>query len=147
MKYLFLFLLIISTNTIASESNLRILQPRDTYIDLYKNETVRDTYIYPQDAALTYGANFVTNFDLVKVNGYGLWVNSRLHFDQDGATGKIKAAGWQYELGLTMIADKQMKPKVSAIMLHHSQHILEETRPGKFPVYDRVGVRLHITSW
>lgn len=146
MKILFLALMVSGT-AIAGDSGFKILQPKDTYVDLYKNEKVRDTYLYPQDAELTYGANFVTNFDVVKVNGYGLWVDSRLHFDQDGVTGKIKSAGWQYELGLTVVVDKEMKPKVSIIKLHHSQHILEETRPGQFPVYDKIGVRLHLTDF
>jgi hypothetical protein len=119
-----------------------LLEPRDVYIDTYHNDVVHDSYLAPDDATLGYGASFNTNFDVIKYNGYGLYWDNNLHFDQDD-TGQVRAAGWQYSLNL-VIFRMDDKTKLEVFKQHHSQHIMDRTRPEHFPVYDRYGVRFVI---
>lgn len=129
--------------TKASGQNWRLLDPKDVYIDAYKNETVHDPYIAPIDKELRYGSNFNMDLDVVKYKGIGLYWNNLLHFDQSSTSGHIKHAGWQYELGLTVLQEDNID-RVQIFRQHHSRHILEETRKAHFPVYDRFGVRFRI---
>jgi hypothetical protein len=120
---------------------LELFPDHHSYIDLYKNEHVYDTYLYPLDSGLSYGAAFHNDFTFIKFGKYSTFVNSNVHFDQHKDTGHIKHGGWEYLLGLSLIPDK-----VELIKYHHSQHVLEETRPGHFPVTDFVGIRIHISK-
>jgi hypothetical protein len=146
MKIVWLSLLC-STSVIAAEwqisPNWRLLQPNDVHIDAYKNEVVRDPYLSPIDRDLSYGAGFNVDLDIIKYKGLGLYWNNLLHFDQSDKTGQIKAAGWQYEAGFTVLRVNELD-KIQFFHQHHSQHILEEKRPTHFPIMDRYGIRLRI---
>lgn len=127
----------------AQPSNWRLLAPNDMYIDMYHYETMHDPYLDPVDKDLTYGGGFNLNLDIAKYKGLGLYWNNLLHFDQSGRDGRIKAGGWQYELGMTVWQQNGFD-RIQLFKQHHSQHIFEDTRPEHFPVYDRYGIRLRI---
>ena len=132
----------------VATDNLQILEPRDVYVDVYKNRTVHDPYISPDDKDLTYGSTFNLDLDMFKYKGYGLYWLNKLHFDESQADGRIKHAGWQYEVGAVIYCKKwndSYLSKVEVFHQHHSRHVLEEVRESHFPVYDRRGLRLWIT--
>lgn len=143
MKLKVVILVPLLYTTYARAEGWRLLAPNDIHIDAYRNETVHDPYLDPVDADLGYGAGFNLDLDMAKYNGYGLYWNNLLHFDQSDRTGQIKAAGWQYEVGAT-IWQEEGKDRIQIFKQHHSQHILEESRSVHFPVYDRYGIRLRI---
>lgn len=121
----------------------RLFAPNDVHVDFYRNKAVSDPYLKPIDKDLGMGAGFNVDFDVAKYDGFGLYWNNLLHFDASNKTNSIKAAGWQYELGFTVWHENDID-KIILFKQHHSQHILEETRDTKFPVYDRFGVRFNI---
>ncbi len=133
-----------SETALATTREWHLLEPRDVYIDTYRNEVVHDPYIYPEDQYLTYGSTFNIDANLLKWGPYGLYWLNQLHFDQSGQDGRIKHAGWQYELGLTVWVDKYDNPRIELFKQHHSRHVLDEYREEHFPVYDRVGVRFRL---
>ena len=103
-----------------------------------------DAYLAPVDTQISHGTNFVTNFDLLKYNKWGLYSLNKLHFDGAESIGRIVHAGWEYEQGITLFPNKSGAGKIEIFWQHHSRHILEDSRPGHFPLYDRYGVRLRI---
>lgn len=142
LKIILIFIAIFSATPALAQ--WRLLEAKEVYVDTYKNETVHDPYLAPDDQYLTYGASFNTNFDILKYNGYGLYMDNDLHFDQDSQDGQVRAAGWQYNLGL-VVWQKDGKNKIELFKQHHSQHVLDRTREDlHFPVYDRVGVRWNL---
>jgi len=143
MKKLLSLIAVAVTSTQAAAYPWRILSPNDAYIDVYKNETVHDPYLAPIDSTLSYGSGFNLNLDVLKYKGLGIYWNNLLHFDQSNTDGRIKAAGWQYEIGATIWRNNDLD-RVQVFKQHHSQHILEETRPVHFPVVDRYGIRLRL---
>lgn len=124
----------------------RILVPTQVYVDAYQVDEFHDSYLDPVDSELQYGANFVTNFDVIRYGAYGLWSHNKIHFDQSGDTGHIRHGGWEFEVGLTVIANGP-RPLLSIIRLHHSRHLMEGSREFHFPVYDMTGIRLHIIDF
>lgn len=139
-----------SSPAFAGEYGLGILEPKSIFVDAYKNTGVHDPYLSPIDRDLGYGATFNVDFDLLRYNSYRFYALNKLHFDQSSETGRIVHAGWQYELGATLLNIKNpLKPssdgtKLELFKQHHSRHILEDTRDAHFPVYDRVGIRFVI---
>lgn len=136
-------LLTSSLSTTATCAELRLLEPKDVYIDAYQNDTVHDPYLYPLDQRLGYGGAFNVDTNVIRYGKFSLYWLNKLHFDQDRVTGHIKHAGWQYELGIPLWMDKGT-PRIELFRQHHSRHLLEETRSVHFPVYDRTGIRLRI---
>lgn len=142
MRFLIItYLFLVSTATYAGD--LRLLEPREAYIDAYKNEVVHDPYLYPEDKNLGYGMGFNLSIDVLMYKGYGLHWDNLLHFDELENTGQVKAAGWQYHLGLVVLRFNDQS-KIEVFKQHHSQHVLDEPRDEHFPVYDRLGIRLII---
>ncbi len=135
--------LIILSSASSAFAQWHLLEPREVYMDAYKNDTIHDPYLAPEDADLGYGSNFITNFDIIKFKGYGLHWDNTLHFDQSDKDGQVRAAGWQYGLYLTVFRLND-KTKIEMFKQHHSQHILDRERDVHFPVYDRTGLRFVI---
>jgi hypothetical protein len=125
----------------AEAKEWHLIEPREVYLDAYDNGEVHDPYLYPDDATLGYGANFIMNFDVLKYGPYGLHWDNRLHFDQSRENGQVRHAGWEYGLYLTLLARDDETPIIEAFHQHHSRHILDREREFHFPVYDRFGVR------
>lgn len=119
-----------------------LLEPRDVNIVVYENKTVQDPYIYPDDRALKYGAAFNMDLNLARFNEYALFWKNELHFDQSEQDGKVKHAGWKYELGATALR-WEGQTRLEIVAQHHSRHVFDEERPGvHFPNYTRYGVRI-----
>lgn len=137
-KYLVVLLSFFSTA--AFSNDYHIMDLNKAFVDYYKNNDIHDPYLEPADSTLTTGASFNTNFDVFKYEGYGLYWDNNLHFDQD-TTGQVRAAGWQYSLNLVFF-QVDGKSKLELFRQHHSQHILDRSRPEHFPVYDRTGIRV-----
>jgi hypothetical protein len=127
-------------------SSFRLMEPSEVYIDAYQIDEMHDSYLAPIDQELKLGAAFVVDVDVLRYGHYGLWMNNKVHFDQSETTGHIRHGGWEFELGLTLIATEQ-KPLLSVIRLHHSRHLMEGSREEHFPVYDMTGIRLHIVDF
>jgi hypothetical protein len=130
------------------DCGLHLLEPRDSYIDVYQNDTVRDPYLEPLDKTLGYGSTFNLDVDVLKYRGYGLYWNNQLFFDQETISHHIRHGGWRYEVGFVLFRTKLSDRYFSKIELfkqHQSRHLLEDIRPVHFPVYDRTGIRLWIT--
>lgn len=127
----------------AHGAEFKLLEPRDVFIDVYKNETVHDPYLYPIDRTLGYGSTFNVDTNVVRYGKFSIFWLNKLHFDQSNANGHIKHAGWQYEVGMPLWIDRGVS-RIELFKQHHSRHLLEETRSIHFPVYDRFGVRLRI---
>jgi hypothetical protein len=155
MKLLLLIGLMFATSakaenyfTCMSDCAPHLLEPKDIYIDAYRSDKVRDTYLSPLDATLDYGAIFNVDADILKWRGYGIYWNNKLFFDQERKSHHIKHGGWHYEVGAvifrTKISDRYFS-KIELFKSHESRHIFEETRTVKFPVYDRTGVRLWLS--
>lgn len=144
MKKLLALLSLVSHAAIAAE--YKLIEPRDVYIDIYEYGGVYDSYLSPLDRKISHGANFVTNFDILKVNGWGLYSLNKLHFDGSNSTGRIVHGGWEYEQGLTLFPIKGKEyGKVEVFWQHHSRHVFDHERPDEhFPLYDRYGVRLRV---
>jgi hypothetical protein len=140
IKKLVILMSLVSSTCLAE---WRLFAPNDVHVDFYRNKTVRDPYLKPLDEDLGMGAGFNVDFDMAKYSGFGLYWNNLLHFDGSDKTNSIKAAGWQYELGLVVWHEKGID-KMILFKQHHSQHILEEVRDTHFPVYDRFGFRFNI---
>jgi len=149
MRFYLASLLMVSSGAFAREavsappSDWKVASPRKIYVDVYKNDRVSDPYLYPIDADLAFGGNFAINFDIVKYKSYNLFWDNLLHFDQSSETGRVVHGGWQFELGLTLYAERN-NPKIQVFHQHHSRHIFEATRDTLFPVYDRAGLRFNI---
>lgn len=127
----------------ASTQKLRLLEPRDVYIDVYQNEVVHDPYLVPIDRHLNYGATFNLDLIVFKYESLSLYWLNQLHFDQAANSGHIKHAGWKYEMGVPIFEDEKGS-RIELFKQHHSRHLLEEERDVHFPVYDRFGIRLRL---
>lgn len=125
------------------DGKLRLLEPRDVYIDTYQNEVVHDPYLSPIDKYLKYGATFNVDVTVFRYDALSVFWLNKLHFDQASNSGHIKHAGWQYEIGVPVFEDDRGS-RVELFKQHHSRHLLEEERGVHFPVYDRFGVRLRL---
>lgn len=127
----------------AMAQGLEVMAPNKVFVDSYKNQTVHDPYLAPDDENLGWGASFNINFDIVRYNNYSvLYMDNNLHFDQEEGSGQIRAAGWQYSLNLVLIRWNGVS-RVELFRQHHSQHIMDRVRPDMhFPVYDRNGIRV-----
>lgn len=143
---LFLVCLFMPISTLALSEDgistgLHLLQPGEISVDVYKYLENRDPYLAPLDQRLTQGANFNLNVDLAEYSGYRFYMQNVLHFDQEGDRGPVKHAGWQYETG-AILWRSGGQDKLAGFLQHHSQHVLDEERPGEhFPVYTRYGLR------
>ena len=124
---------------------VQYLTPTNVEMEVRKYEgRVHEPYLYPVDAGLRYGGVFRTNFDLVRYNRYTLFMNNMIHFDQSEVDGKIKYAGWNFEIGSAILFDKQGNTKLDIGRGHWSQHCLECLRDTHFPVRDWYFIRFKI---
>jgi hypothetical protein len=135
-------LLLLSSTSYSTEWQL--LNPTESYIDVYRYKSLYDPYLDPVDQELKMGGNFNLSFDLVKYNDTRLYWHNDLHFDQSEQSGKVRHGGWQYEIGLSLFKLEQTGGGIEIFQQHHSRHIFEDTRDTHFPVYDRYGVRFKI---
>lgn len=140
MKSLAVLLLTLFSTTTFADEDWHVLELNKAFVDTYKIDDEHDPYLAPDDATLTYGASFNTNFDVVKYKGYGLYWDNNLHFDEDNHN-QVRAAGWQYNVNL-VFWQIDGKNKLELFKQHHSQHILDRSRDAHFPVVDRTGIRI-----
>jgi hypothetical protein len=122
-----------------SAAEWKLFEPTYVAIEATKYDGIHDTYLAPLDSELEYGGRFRINSNILRYGDFKLYWNNMLHFDQSNKSGHVKHAGWQYEFGLSLIPDA-----LTIFKEHHSRHILEEVRPGKFPVYDMYGIRFEL---
>jgi len=114
---------------------LSILAPTYMAVEAYETEHLHDPYLDPIDAEMKYGGNFLLDFNFVEYGYNNIYSKNLLHFDQSEESGQIKHAGWNYQLGATVWGNGTQA--IAIERQHHSRHILEDTRPMHFPVYDR----------
>jgi hypothetical protein len=143
VKRFFVAMLAALVSFSAHARELRLLEPRDVYVEAYRYTSIHDPYLYPIDTSLKYGGTFNVDANLFRYGKFSIYFLNKLHFDQADPSGHIKHAGWQYELGMPLWVHEG-QPKLEFFKQHHSRHILEETRPLHFPVYDRFGIRLRL---
>lgn len=107
----------------------------EAFAALYGRDKVsyRDPYLFPLDEEMTYGLGLNIDFDLVRYKDYRLLWNNDFWFDS--AASHVRHVGWGFELGLNY------KEYLEVGMQHMSRHILEETRPMRFPTRDRLYIK------
>ena len=140
MKYLILFLGLISNNLIARD--LYLLQPQEVRVEMHQIEKINDPYLYPRDKELKYGGAFITNFRLVEWNKFNIFSNNQLSFEQSQVTGKVISGGWKFSLGTGWDISKNQAIEIGKY--HHSYHIFEDTRQVHFPTKDSYYINLVI---
>lgn len=145
MRVAIVALLLTEGTASAYEYGLQILDPRMVSIETWHNDKVRDPYIAPQDKSLSYGAAFNINMDVIRYYDLRLYMDNKLHLDQDGDTGKVAHAGWQYEVGTDLWKGRD-GGAVQLFRYHHSRHVLDQTRTDQFPVVDTTGLRFILLS-
>lgn len=142
MKRIFLTFMLMSTSALADD--LHLLDLNDASVFTYKNEGTNDTYLYPDDQGLGLGMQFITNFDIIKYKGYGLYMNNNLHFDQEESSGQVRTGGWHYQLGLVVWQINDVS-KIEIVKEHESDHIFDRQRPGEhFPTRNRTGIMVNL---
>lgn len=71
-----------------------------------------------------------------RVTPFLLWEN---RFHTSGDDSAVKHVGWEFELRIDLF------DKIQPFYYHHSQHVMEEERPGNsFPLQDRYGIRFNL---
>jgi hypothetical protein len=76
------------------------------------------------------------------IGRYFFW-NNRVHGGTDevigsGGKGQFRDVGWQFWLGV------RPSKYLTLEYEHHSQHMLDYSMPGRFPVEDSVGLKIHL---
>lgn len=135
-----IYSLLRSSGAIGAE--LHLLEPREVSIehtryDTYDRLGVRDPYLAPLDKDLKFGMGFNIDTDLVKYDGWRLYLDNKTYFDS--AASHVRHGGLIFETGFST-------PYVplDVFYSHHSRHIMEDTRLTRFPVYDAIGIRINI---
>jgi hypothetical protein len=104
-------------------------------MEMQKYQRLNNPYLYPTDADIAHGGSFYMDWLWLKIGNFSLYSQNTLHFLQSGVTGRVIYGGWQYEQGLSLGKSLEL------FKYHHSQHIMEDTRPTHFPNEDYYGVR------
>jgi hypothetical protein len=86
----------------------------------------------PSQECMQFGATAIVDVTLLQLPSLTrfFWRNN---FEMDSTNRQVRYAGWQWELGLTLI------PKVQLFHRHHSRHVLEKETPAnvnRFPLRD-----------
>lgn len=97
---------------------------------------IRDSFIAPRDDEMTFGFAINGNFTMLhhKPSGIKWKWNNVWWFDSAGPL--VKHVGWRFEQAI------QLHKKLDIFYEHESRHVLDEMRDERFPVYDRIGVRI-----
>lgn len=135
------WLLVLFMSAPAAAKELKLFEPREAYVDVYKNHNVHDPYLAPYDKDLTYGAKFNLSFNAIEFKDFTFYMENILHFDQD-SSGQVRHAGWNYETGLNL--PEFFGANIGIFREHWSRHILDRSRVDHFPTYDHIGVRVWI---
>jgi hypothetical protein len=133
-----IIILIFLNASIGYAGQYHLIEPSKVAINAFQYDDYRDTYVAPDDELIAAGAIFTVNVALLKYKGYGLFWENELFFDQEGRSGQVRHGGWHYKLGATVLQYNGFK--MNLYREHQSRHVFDETRPGKFPVYDRNGM-------
>lgn len=103
---------------------------------LKENHGVRDTYLAPIDKELKFGLGVDVDYTLVR------WEDVRIFWDNhyffDSTTTHVKHVGWKFFLGIALGKRVEMGYR------HMSRHIMEESRPMKYPTHDSFMLKFNI---
>lgn len=97
---------------------------------------IRDSYLYPIDEELTFGLGLNLNYNLLRYKKFKLFHRNNWGFDS--AQSHVRHVYWIFDLGLNIY------DKIEVFHHHMSRHILEDTRPDRFPVRDSFNIRFII---
>ena len=100
------------------------------------NLGLRDSYLAPLDDQLTFGLGINGNLLLFRHKPSGVAWTFHNTWWFDSAESHVRHVGWQFEHKLALHKQLQL------FYQHESRHVLEAEREPRFPVYDRVGVRV-----
>lgn len=140
--YLLLFLYMCSRDPLIGRAGeWHLLEPREVSVDAFRYKDLEDPYLAPVDQEIKQGGSFRVDFNFLRLGNYRLFMDNRLHFDQVGEKGPVKHAGWQYELGGTLL-NISGRDLVEGFLAHHSRHVLDESRQTHFPNSTSYGLRL-----
>lgn len=109
---------------------------REISVDFGKALSHRDPLI-PGKRDWVGQANFNLDLDLHKY----IFFDNNIHMEQE-ESGKIRTAGWQYELGIRPLSWLHL------FHHHHSRHVFDQplTIQDDFPVSDFVGIRIYFVG-
>jgi hypothetical protein len=118
-----------------NDTSYRLFKVEEFSIEHLQYEAYRDPY-HPDYGQTDW--NFKDNINFkISLLGSIYWQN-RLHMSMDKIDHQIKDAGWEHTLGIEIFR------WLDIVKYHHSRHVLEESRPYRFPVEDSYGFKINL---
>ncbi len=114
--------------TRVKADEFHLLQTDEISVEAYKYLGRRDPYQPELNGQWTHGGRFNLN---LRVAEYFQWEN-HLHFA--GTEGQLRDAGWEWRAVVDRYA-------IQPFYWHHSQHALDGSGVGKFPIDNAYGLR------
>jgi hypothetical protein len=118
-----------------NDTSYRLFKVEEFSIEHLNYQANRDPY-FPEHSQTDW--QFMDNFNFkISILGSFYWQN-RFHMSMDKPDHQIKSAGWEHTMGLEVFK------WLDLVKYHHSRHVLEESRPYRFPVTDAWGFKINL---
>jgi len=137
LKYLAALVLLtpstLSAAPLFGGSDYRLVEVQEFSLEHLQYEALRDPY-FPDHSQTDWTHRVNVDFKLGLFRYF--YFDSEIFMAMDRSP-QVRSAGLEYTMGLEIF------PWLDFTKYHMSRHTLEESRPGKFPVADAYGFKIH----